>query len=183
MSLLRTRGGISKTGTTDVERAISSPHTRRYFLDPPAYEALVALFSAHAEVFPLPRGTLEAHHPLLRTRGGISSHVLSNGFPARSSPHTRRYFRKSPPEFRWRSLFSAHAEVFPAITVEELATTSLLRTRGGISGMFLHRRRVILSSPHTRRYFLVARPRLVCHLLFSAHAEVFPPNRCRQGNA
>ena len=56
--------------------------------------------------------------------------------------------------WKYRKLFSAHAEVFPSPPHSHLKGTPLLRARGGISTAFqvdhLHPR----SSPRTRRYFL-----------------------------
>ncbi|BAQ21104.1 hypothetical protein cgR_6042 [Corynebacterium glutamicum R] len=54
--LLRTRGGISSIHPHCGWRFGSSPHTRRYFHGLLALIVEVALFSAHAEVFP-------ARHP------------------------------------------------------------------------------------------------------------------------
>ena len=53
-------------------------------------------------------------------------------------------------------------------------TASLLRTRGGISKIITGIFWLIISSPHTRRYFLVLSTELKLKRLFSAHAEVFP---------
>ena len=132
IALLRTRGGISAAIKAPYEKNLSSPHTRRYFPPWPVRLRCVALFSAHAEVFP-PRLRQRGYcHPLLRTRGGISF------------PH-------------WQSLlhpyFSAHAEVFLGKAMPWIDGESLLRTRGGISHCGALRSIMPASSPHTRRYF------------------------------
>ena len=57
MTLLRTRGGISKLQRVLGDGMDSSPHTRRYFRASAVGCSLELLFSAHAEVFP--------HHPAL----------------------------------------------------------------------------------------------------------------------
>ena len=91
-----------------------------------------------------------------------------------SSPHTRRYFQARALLTRLRGLFSAHAEVFPAGAGPAGPRGPLLRTRGGISLGDLAALVQPASSPHTRRYFLLAAIDWRFALLFSAHAEVFP---------
>ena len=54
-------------------------------------------------------------------------------FWQRSSPHTRRDFLDIDSVAVAEILFSAHAEVFPPLTLAPAFLTSLLRTRGGIS--------------------------------------------------
>ena len=74
ISLLRARGGISRTGTPANIYPGSSPRTRRYFLHGAVATVGQFLFSAHAEVFPRPETIFRRLN--------------------RSSPRTRRYFRK-----------------------------------------------------------------------------------------
>ncbi|BAQ21105.1 hypothetical protein cgR_6043 [Corynebacterium glutamicum R] len=132
------------------------------------------LFSAHAEVFPSCHDRRDHEHPLLRTRGGISTDSSQLHNLISSSPHTRRYFRAESIAKAEEKLFSAHAEVFPAYRERSLALQALLRTRGGISlnSVGIHQRGT--SSPHTRRYFRQSAHHLPHRPLFSAHAEVFP---------
>ena len=155
-SLLRTRGGISCSGLVTHEIKSSSPHTRRYFRGRPCIARRACLFSAHAEVFPIPAFSKNSAAPLLRTRGGIS-HVLSNSCHCRSSsPHTRRYFHSGHELQAGFILFSAHAEVFPAYHSRLGIAPALLRTRGGISAFESQNKPYGPSSPHTRRYFQAA---------------------------
>src|SRR5699024_2546844 len=92
-----------------------------------------ALFSAHAEVFPMLKLSLTVVQSLLRTRGGISLERWQWLWYGASSPHTRRYFPGAVAmALVWR-LFSAHAEVFPKINPGLSTNRPLLRTRGGIS--------------------------------------------------
>ena len=91
-----------------------------------------------------------------------------------SSPHTRRYFRGQGRVMSGFVLFSAHAEVFPPVSIESAASRALLRTRGGISWQVGTGNTLGTSSPHTRRYFLGECPNRYGERLFSAHAEVFP---------
>ena len=152
----------------------SSPHTRRYF-QPSFTPTLVGrLFSAHAEVFPGQLIIDIVDKSLLRTRGGISNQPVITRTAQHSSPHTRRYFQRISHKPADNNLFSAHAEVFPKKSGIGSPAISLLRTRGGISGVTYQRRLVPLSSPHTRRYFLLCELPALLGCLFSAHAEVFP---------
>ena len=152
--LLRTRGGISGSPMAGTSMRFSSPHTRRYFPPNRPLGGDISLFSAHAEVFPSQRCAPSTESALLRTRGGISPMENKNGWHHTSSPHTRRYFLRIRRRGRWSRLFSAHAEVFPVHHRACAPSTTLLRTRGGIS----------------------IKP-IICGeigWLFSAHAEVFP---------
>ena len=63
-------------GFEEIRRAPSSPHTRRYFQRAPGRRRAMALFSAHAEVFPLFLMVRLDASSLLRTRGGISHYIL-----------------------------------------------------------------------------------------------------------
>src|SRR5699024_4303808 len=133
MALLRTRGGISRAPIRWTIYCRSSPHTRRYFQRAPGRRRAMALFSAHAEVFPLFLMVRLDASSLLRTRGGISAGatVLNSSEP--SSPHTRRYFLSCLVLWVTPILFSAHAEVFPLHGFTRWRKQPLLRTRGGIS--------------------------------------------------
>ena len=95
-----------------------------------------------------------------------------------SSPRTRRYFQVRRAPKGPRSLFSAHAEVFPMMRFTMRLCRTLLRARGGISAGPHPRHHPDISSPRTRRYFRYRRARGRPRPLFSAHAEVFP---ARQG--
>ena len=173
-SLLRTRGGISISHSEEGVTMSSSPHTRRYF---PVLEISIRttdLFSAHAEVFPWLWFTGRRRTPLLRTRGGISCAGGCGPTRRRSSPHTRRYFLVHPLQHSPSQLFSAHAEVFPNNQEIAIPEGTLLRTRGGISGLARRVNPETGSSPHTRRYFHCSVEETCRGGLFSAHAEVFP---------
>ena len=132
----------------------SSPRTRRYFLPLTLLLSAVSLFSAHAEVFPIPPSVARGLSTLLRARGGISKDVRDGPMVDDSSPRTRRYFPFWCSQSPSTSLFSAHAEVFPSS-----ATASPSAAR---------------SSPRTRRYFRRVTASTRSAVLFSAHAEVFP---------
>ena len=112
-TLLRTRGGISFVSLSLSPTSVSSPHTRRYFLEREVRQAKRDLFSAHAEVFPNNRLIVQHISTLLRTRGGISCSPQCLPFQGSSSPHTRRYFHVARLPTGGAFLFSAHAEVFP----------------------------------------------------------------------
>ena len=154
------------------DSSFSSPHTRRYFRPGRAPLRLLPLFSAHAEVFPTHHAQHHEHHPLLRTRGGISCkrRLLRDGL--RSSPHKRRHFPRITREKLTLRLFSAHAEVFPRWGFVLGVRFALLRTRGGISPSKAQTEAERASSPHTRRYFQPAPLQHDGRGLFSAHAEV-----------
>ncbi|HAT1548817.1 TPA: hypothetical protein I8X58_001906 [Corynebacterium striatum] len=93
LALLRARGGISIDHLKHYSNDDSSPRTRRYFHLPPVFTTTGLLFSAHAEVFPIPTAFTAAAPALLRARGGISLEKLPGLIPLDSSPRTRRYFR------------------------------------------------------------------------------------------
>ena len=131
--LLRARGGISNATSVLVSQRVSSPRTRRYFHPNVGARNDGALFSAHAEVFPWRASSQGLLAPLLRARGGISIDTAQQATPPSSSPRTRRYFHHCGTSGRWGRLFSAHAEVFPAKSIQTFCPLSLLRARGGIS--------------------------------------------------
>ena len=132
----------------------SSPRTRRYFTIP----------------------TLRAvpETALLRARGGISHVGYSHCNSHFSSPRTRRYFHPGWTATHRRVLFSAHAEVFPAVDCSCCSLQTLLRARGGISKLTVNGKTSPSSSPRTRRYFPSTARYFLQLRLFSAHAEVFP---------
>ena len=173
-SLLRARGGISPRVSASTAPAPSSPRTRRYFPHRHRGGAAAALFSAHAEVFPIRPGWSFDDLTLLRARGGISIATSLRSGKAASSPRTRRYFLAGRIAKGVRILFSAHAEVFPLATMGECEARALLRARGGISTMSPKAVDSFGSSPRTRRYFRSQQWSARCTPLFSAHAEVFP---------
>ena len=96
-----------------------------------------------------------------------------------SSPRTRRYFQLLTLRPGITELFSAHAEVFPFMSEQTDPKNALLRARGGISTLENSAVQARASSPRTRRYFRRLRSDKFRHLLFSAHAEVFPRPACR----
>ena len=73
-ALLRARGGISGSPSYTGGSNNSSPRTRRYFRAQGGGLNDNALFSAHAEVFPVNGKTSPPLKALLRARGGISEH-------------------------------------------------------------------------------------------------------------
>ena len=154
MSLPRARGGISGDNVDVCSCWCSSPRTRGYFLVGLAVVSVVALFPAHAGVFP---------------EYGARVNVRVN-----SSPRTRGYFQHERGKDRERALFPAHAGVFPCTSRTPCPLVTLPRARGGISKYFHPLGIMGHSSPRTRGYFRhgVQRPR--CGLLFPAHAGVFP---------
>ena len=155
-TLLRARGGISFSLEGRADWTVSSPRTRRYFPSQKRRKGGHGLFSAHAEVFPRPRLKLWLMGPLLRARGGISGIVPAFQLVGTSSPRTRRYFRHHPLRNPTGRLFSAHAEVFPALVPVPTIRRALLRARGGISTIAEHNHRQPASSPRTRRYCLTS---------------------------
>ena len=157
----------------------SSPRTRRYFHIHRRSTSRQALFSAHAEVFPAWQSTRRVWRSLLRARGGISSCLPCDPASRSSSPRTRRYFLSCLSRLIQRMLFSAHAEVFPPLRIPRCRHVPLLRARGGISTLENSAVQARASSPRTRRYFRRLRSDKFRHLLFSAHAEVFPRPACR----
>ncbi|VFB06053.1 Uncharacterised protein [Corynebacterium striatum] len=92
-ALLRARGGISDFLRGFEEKAGSSPRTRRYFQVVGNFVDSVALFSAHAEVFPRIGSAPWLCLSLLRARGGISGSGNDPYATTLSSPRTRRYFQ------------------------------------------------------------------------------------------
>ena len=74
-ALLRARGGISASYSSNSGYPISSPRTRRYF--------------------PWHLGLVRVGSTLLRARGGISAPLTAMKVQGFSSPRTRRYFRKT----------------------------------------------------------------------------------------
>ena len=98
-----------------------------------------------------------------------------------SSPRMRRYFQPPSGSATALRLFSAHAEVFPTPGLLQVGTGTLLRACGGISINISPDESPAHSSPRMRRYFHRPRAAPIAHHLFSAHAEVFPPERTRAG--
>ena len=173
-TLLRARGGISEQFEEEYDHYVSSPRTRRYFQPMDDVLSGQCLFSAHAEVFPCRGGGGRWRGSLLRARGGISGNPLLIRDAAASSPRTRRYFRGQHEGHRASALFSAHAEVFPFLSISRARRPSLLRARGGISAIPGDLAELEVSSPRTRRYFPPEGESHDHPRLFSAHAEVFP---------
>ena len=173
-ALLRARGGISAHLLDLTWQGPSSPRTRRYFLIRQRGTVQIALFSAHAEVFPGSIARAAGVAALLRARGGISWFAREATHECNSSPRTRRYFHGVGGVHRQATLFSAHAEVFPGRENNLILNKTLLRARGGISLCHKCRLPNHPSSPRTRRYFRMFRAGSGCRSLFSAHAEVFP---------
>ena len=175
-ALLRTRGGHSRSMPPSQAEILSSPHARRSFLAQLLVIHLVCLFSARAEVIPsmIPSGPEPP--ALLRTRGGHSCHHSPTAAPTASSPHARRSFRRRRIPARRDALFSARAEVIPPPRPISSATNSLLRTRGGHSDPGAVGAGWLRSSPHARRSFRPVASPAWRPGLFSARAEVIPPD-------
>ena len=92
-ALLRACGGISGGEMAILEGYLSSPRVRRYFLNPVRNTVAALLFSARAEVFPIPHRLKVSWRPLLRACGGISYYGGVPKTGEASSPRVRRYFR------------------------------------------------------------------------------------------
>ena len=90
--LPRARGGISRPQYPPPVHAPSSPRTRGYFRVGRPIVGAIALFPAHAGVFPNPQRGCRLFRPLPRARGGISAIRLPYNPEVSSSPRTRGYF-------------------------------------------------------------------------------------------
>ena len=174
-TLLRACGGISVCVVCASHLNYSSPRMRRYFLPRLPHRRTPILFSAHAEVFPSKPTAIRRLESLLRACGGISEYHGSDLYSANSSPRMRRYFRAQSLETRHKTLFSAHAEVFPRKMIVATIVGTLLRACGDISRYGAWHRLSGDSSPRMRRYFRDSGGGSGHEILFSAHAEVFPP--------
>ena len=134
----------------------------------------MSLFPALAGVFPSLRVCSVVRAALPRTRGGISLLPSPKTQNTSSSPHSRGYFRGSVHRSQSFRLFPALAGVFPSPVSAPASTSTLPRTRGGISARTFPRCRPRGSSPHSRGYFrriyLLGCP----GSLFPALAGVFP---------
>ena len=131
----------------------SSPRVRRYFLLAARTPWVQRLFSARAEVFPMPYCLHIRFHALLRACGGISHWPASFAQMVDSSPRVRRYFHAFASHAGRKPLFSARAEVFPIRAAVSSSTSTLLRACGGISFSLSDRPWYRSSSPRVRRYF------------------------------
>ncbi len=79
--------------------------------------------------------------------------------------------------FRAFSVFSAQAEVFPAVCSGRLFVRGFLRASGGVSIIMASFRALPRFSPRKRRCFHEAYVDTFRRAVFSAQAEVFP-RRC-----
>ena len=173
-ALPRARGGISVIKGIIQVVTSSSPRTRGYFRHRCLRVAFETLFPAHAGVFPVSGHEYTRIDPLPRARGGISTSPPITRLGYFSSPRTRGYFRSADTSTQKTTLFPAHAGVFPNIGKSGLYKYALPRARGGISvshAVFLEN---LPSSPRTRGYFHRVPRKGRAHLLFPAHAGVFP---------
>ena len=167
------------SGDVTVRISSSSPRVRRYFPLRDGDIRTWRLFSARAEVFPrLPRH-YSTRSPLLRACGGISVEGPRAPGHEASSPRVRRYFPVSVKRQTTAPLFSARAEVFPLAPDSGGDLCPLLRACGGISKTREKSAHPVCSSPRVRRYFRQRRGGRVARRLFSARAEVFPPEEAR----
>ena len=166
LPLPRPRGGISFYAFKVDNAADSSPPTRGYFRGDGVAVPEVALFPAHAGVFPQPTHRRPLPLTLPRPRGGISLMGWSDVGMLSSSPPTRGYF----PGPSW----PAHAGVFPCCLLMGLSWSALPRPRGGISVSIEAMPDEDGSSPPTRGYFHLQSERSASLQLFPAHAGVFP---------
>ena len=131
--LPRARGGISRPQYPPPVHAPSSPRTRGYFRVGRPIVGAIALFPAHAGVFPNPQRGCRLFRPLPRARGGISAIRLPYNPEVSSSPRTRGYFLPRPMRQASRRLFPAHAGVFLDRTNTRIHLLTLPRVRGGTS--------------------------------------------------
>ena len=122
-------------------------------MDAALAEEAAALFSAYAEVFLFRRVTSALRRPFLCLRRGVSKAQKRESVLFLFSLPTQRCFRARSFEMRFSVLFSAYAEVFPALGSLKTSTIPFLCLRRGVSSGEL----------------------LVDHGegLFSAYAEVF----------
>ena len=93
----------------------SSPHARRSFPRSCRVDRMSRLFSARAEVIPVGSAWRDRRGTLLRTRGGHSEVWEAAKAEADSSPHARRSFLVVGALGLKQGLFSARAEVIPAL--------------------------------------------------------------------
>ena len=161
---------------------VSSPRVRRYFRYRVPAATRVGLFSARAEVFPMPVPKGFVVTSLLRACGGISTYPRCVAPACCSSPRVRRYFHGDHGRGAVYGLFSARAEVFPSVVRYARGRATLLRACGGISLVACCKSCHLNSSPRVRRYFPYRDRSISTSPLFSARAEVFPRgSRSRRG--
>ena len=170
--LPRARGGISRPQYPPPVHAPSSPRTRGYFRVGRPIVGAIALFPAHAGVFPNPQRGCRLFRPLPRARGGISAIRLPYNPEVSSSPRTRGYFLPRPMRQASRRLFPAHAGVFLDRTNTRIHLLTLPRARGGISTGWRRLRCLGISSPRTRGYFALVLPRT------NSRTHTYSPQTC-----
>ena len=95
------------------------------------FPPIFPVFSAHAEVVPLRKGTAMTWFGILRARGGSSTAI--------------------PRQEQVAQVFSAHAEVVPLMMVAGRTLWRILRARGGSSSHLRFVFAVLPYSPRTRR--------------------------------
>ena len=157
LSFLCLRRGVSKTKYYDAYQIIFSLLTQRCFRLFRNHVVIEILFSAYAEVFPLSASVLRSERPFLCLRRGVSLEAVI--------------------ECVVDPLFSAYAEVFPHLRPVQRHWMTFLCLRRGVSsstGCFLLVRHFSLP---TQRCFFRPLHRRLLQGLFSAYAEVFPPQK------
>ena len=148
--------------------------TQRCFSQKTSREEAEKLFSAYAEVFPVPQVASCSYDTFLCLRRGVSSvHFTADYYKDFSLPTQRCFHRKS---VRARSffLFSAYAEVFPFYSQSKRAPPPFLCLRRGVSVKSSETASAASFSLPTQRCFFCGLDCIPPGLLFSAYAEVFP---------
>ena len=110
----------------------------------------------------------------LRASGGVSEAFCQVRHRLQFSPRKRRCFLYMNALRILPSVFSAQAEVFPALSPLPRLNGSFLRASGGVSKRCRKILEVAGFSPRKRRCFRVAKVSYRLLGVFSAQAEVFP---------
>ncbi len=131
--LPRSRGGVSEKQQHLRAMQPSSPLTRGCFLATMAKTRAYVIFPAHAGVFPRRPPAFKCRAHLPRSRGGVSCVTACKAEKILSSPLTRGCFLRMGGKALVKSIFPAHAGVFPCLFSSATVRTYLPRSRGGVS--------------------------------------------------
>ena len=171
--LPRARGGVPKAALLAHIKAKSSPRTRGCSHVTSLEMSLLAVFPAHAGVFPPGRVLRNRSVSLPRARGGVPVGWLNEDGITESSPRTRGCSRKMGRKIGAILVFPAHAGVFPSPLVTASASLRLPRARGGVPHFGGGCPPGLESSPRTRGCSHRGSSRRSFHYVFPAHAGVF----------
>ncbi len=133
LCFLRASGGVSAVLHLFITDYKFSPRKRRCFYGKRNRNYKRRVFSAQAEVFPTPFSLSVAGERFLRASGGVSIRDSRRSVSKRFSPRKRRCFQRGHFECRLSFVFSAQAEVFPAIHYVTMQLLRFLRASGGVS--------------------------------------------------